>query len=574
MLLSGKTLTQHGLWGFGNALDAIEGRLLEGIKATGGFAKSRRELSRSLAGAFKTAPYLGHFRRGFLGFGTQALYGDFINFWCHGVSGSGKDTKVLQPMAVSLAGVSKAITCLKGDTYAILKPILEARGERVLNLNIGHMFEDQQQDSASYNPMHLLYDNFVRPGGLRDMTTDVTGFTKALNKMPKDSGEGNARFFNGGERRYMGLALQHELLTLGPDATLGGVLQLINDREALNHAALWLSGQLKKDDGSVACVNLHNSPLTQTQSAEDIDDYAEYLRGLASGAAAELGAQDTRTVDNFLAGSRQAFGTFDISTRGHLITKTSSFRFTEQKDAKAQPLTVVLTADSSRLEAQKPLMELVQFCMINEWKRHPNKQGVVYFFANEATNVETVSLPELLTFGRAINIRLAIFTQSIGSFRKMYGRDAVSTLISETDAKLFLPGIKEDEMLMLLSRVLGDKPILKRSYSNKTDRPFDSIGISVSEDAAPVRTPDQIRRMKQAILFLKDHRPAKVWLTSVASIWSIRKQMGVSPFFNKPYLLWPKLFLWKLWPYAPVNILKRSIQSFKSNVVFTRRSHA
>lgn len=576
MMLSGAKIAQDGFWRLGNALDALAARIPEDIKASAGWAKNIRALT-GLNKSGGSAPYWGHFKKGFLGFGTQAIYADFINTLVLGVSGSGKDTTSLQPLALSLAGQSKTITCLKGDTYHTLGKALEKFGERVVHLNIGGVFDELESPKDTYSPMDMLCDDYDRAGGLKDITSDVTEMTLQLDKLSKNSGEGNAKFFNFGNRRYAGLAMQAECLVKGRNATLGGVLQLLNDRDALTSMALWMAGRLEQEDGSLAQIPIEESHWASNQSSEDLANYKEHLRGEASGVADELMAQDTRNVDSFLAGARQALGAFNITTRAHQVTKSSSFRFAEQKED-GQAVTVILTADSSRLKAQQPIMEMIQFCMLNEWKRHPNKQKPVYFLANECTNIEIYDLQSLLTWGRAYSIKLVLFIQSISAFRKTYGADAVSTLLSETDAKLILKGLKEPEALKMVSAMLGDKPIMKRNYSAQTNNPFELGGYTMQEESRPLKTPDEIRRIKKTIFVYQDNFPAQIIMTSIASIWPFRRKMGNSPYFNKPYLLRIKLCLWRHVPWTPQNILRRFIKTVRKRLSTTfklwRKPHA
>lgn len=555
MLYSGTKLSAPAFWQMGRMFDGMAARLIENPSANARWVKFRWQIRKHLVKSGKAA-FLGTMRRGILGFGRAAIYASFINMLCLGPAGVGKDTKVMQPMSCALAGHAQTIACSKGDTDPTLGDALRSLGVDVESLDIGGVLEGI--NSATYNPLHLILDAYLRRNGssLADITADVDQMTMLLSKLAKEAENGNAKFFNFGERRIVGWAIQYLIMLHGPDATLGDVLQLINDKEELKTAALYAAHQLEQEDGTLAGLPIDQGYWADEHDAADLQAYMEYFKNLSAGIADELMANDTRTTDNFVTGARQALGAFNITTRSHKVTKTTSFRFADQKK-KGSNLTVILTMDSSRLQAQKPIMELIQYCMLTEWKRAPNKSKHVYFQANECTNIEIFDLQSLLTWGRAYNIKLILYVQSLAAFRKMYGKDAVSTLLSECDAKLFLPGIREQESVTLVSKLCGMTSRIVRSHSGRSDDPYGVDGVSFKEEKKPLMSEEKVKHMKHAVLIIGDH-VVRVWLTSISRIVRFRTMMGVSPYFNKPYLEFPTLILWRFIPWTPANIMRRT----------------
>ena len=272
---------------------------------------------------------------------------------------------------------------------------------------------------------------------------------------------------------------------------------------------------------------------------ESVEAYIRYFRNLGTKVANLLGSSDSRTSDSFLTGAQQAVESFNITTRAHKNTQRSTFRFAEQKDEGAPPVTVFLMADASRIEAQKQVMGLIQWCMLTELKRHPNHKKPVYLIADEATNLKVHGLEDLLTWGRGFGIRILLIFQSLAAFRKTYGKDALATLQNETEIKLFLPGQKDPETLTLLEQsYLGQQSYVAVGRNGNLSAPdYWVSGTDYREDGRPLMTIDELRRTSKAILFLRRCRPILADLPPIAAIHPFRDMIDINPFHGKPFRL-------------------------------------
>ena len=291
-----------------------------------------------------------------------------------------------------------------------------------------------------------------------------------------------------------------------------------------------------------AQMPIHESPWVSLHDAEDVENYITYYRGLAAGIADLLGTEDSRTADSFITGAQQALARFNITTRAHKKTKRSTFRFAEQKEGD-QPTTVFIVADASRINAQKQVLGLIQWCMMQELKRHDNKERPVYLLADEATNFKLHDLGSLLTWGRGYGLRLHLFIQSFSAFRQVYGRDTLNILLSETEIKQFLAGQREPETLELIEKILGQQSIIAKGHSGNRDRAFGVDGISYREDGMPLMSADEGRRTDKAVLIVKRNRPMQPDLPVIAAIDPFRKMIGINPFHGKPFLKPVKLHI-------------------------------
>ena len=267
------------------------------------------------------------------------------------------------------------------------------------------------------------------------------------------SGDDN-KYLRDGGCDLMAFAEQLCVLIHGYDATLGHVEQILNNRQDMLNHALWVCGRLAmKDEESgetpgkgkqtilyAQPMRIEDSKWVSRHDPKDVENYINYFRGVAAKVADLIQETDNKSpYTSFVTGAQQALHSFNITTRAHKRTKKTSFRFSEQKEGR-RATTVFLVVDPTRINAQRPVLGLLQWCMFTELKRHENKQRPVYLIADEATNFKLHDLDTLLTWGRGYGLRIHLILQSFSAFRKVYGKGALSTLLSETEIKQFLAG--------------------------------------------------------------------------------------------------------------------------------------
>ena len=291
-----------------------------------------------------------------------------------------------------------------------------------------------------------------------------------------------------------------------------------------------------------ARMPIEASPWAGRHDPADQANYIAYYRGLAAGIADLLDTEDSRTADSFITGAQQALARFNVATRAHKKIKRSTFRFAEQKEGE-KPTTVFIVADASRINAQKPLLGLLQWCMMQELKRHPNKDRPVYLLADEATNFRIHDLGSLLTWGRGYGLRLHLVLQSFSAFRAVYGKDTLNVLLSETEIKQFLAGQREPETLDLIEKILGQQSIIAQGHSGNREKGFGVDGTSYREDGKPLMSADEVRRTNKAILIIRKNKPMLTDLPSIAEIEPFRRLIDINPFHGKPFLKPVKLRL-------------------------------
>lgn len=293
-------------------------------------------------------------------------------------------------------------------------------------------------------------------------------------------------------------------------------------------------GRMPLEDSEWANDGLHDP--------EDVANFITFYRAMSERVVKLLTDTDSRTADPFLEGAQQMMiSKFGIATRTHKITKRSTFRFADQKEGE-RPTTVFVVVDPNSLKAQGPLISHIQWCAEQEWKRHPDKQRPVYFVADECANFKLRDLGSLLTFSRGFGVRIHLFLQNFSSFRAAYSDETLKTVLSESEIQQFLPGNREQEVLEYISKKLGETSLMTRS--RRGDRHQGGLGIDgvdYREEGRPLLTPDELRRLDKAVLFIRRNRPALVHIIPYAAIDVFRKIVGIDPFHRKKWRLPVKL---------------------------------
>ena len=239
LIVSGAAFLSEGLWYLGNVLDRKSAQIPTGQKGTSDWVQTREEIADDLI-ANDWGPYWGKFN----GRGIIADIGS--NSVVIGTTGSGKGVGMVQPNILTIRG-SKIIPDFKGENAAIMARVLRERGENVYCLNIGEVFTDILGETAYYNPLCLIADNYNRPRGLQDISDDVHEVCKQLDPEPvgSDNQNGN-QYFRNGSRGLIGFAMQMCILVDGYNATLGDVAAMLNDKQSLLRHAKWACGRLEK----------------------------------------------------------------------------------------------------------------------------------------------------------------------------------------------------------------------------------------------------------------------------------------------------------------------------------------
>lgn len=446
-------------------------------------------------------------------------------------AGSGKGIYTVVPSIMSIRH-SKVVADFKGELVCMCKAALEKRGERVRVLNPGNLWSDIVGHGDSFSPLDIIADDITRSGGLRDVMDDLREMCAQILPEPGDKDTDNS-YFREGSRRATADAVLFEVMVDLHDATLSSVALLLENRTCLGDMARWVAGVDIEDkphpDGPFP---IEHTEWAKVHDSRDVAEFAALIRARAQNLIALMSGGDNRTWDSFITGAQQSLAPFAFGRLAPAMGR-STFSMNDLKEGR-KPTTLFIVADASRMEAYKAFIGLMQWCYTTAVKRHPKKERPVYFILDEATNYKVNGLENLLTWGRSYGLKLHLIFQDFGAFERAYSKTALDTLLSETEIKQFLPGQRSPKTLELISKqMLGDQTVI----ATGTSRTIDQFGLNenVSEAARPLATPDEIWRMQQGILFVRQYRPILFEPVSYAEIEPWRSQVGINPFHGKPF---------------------------------------
>lgn len=297
---------------------------------------------------------------------------------------------------------------------------------------------------------------------------------------------------------------------------------------------------------------------------EDAGNLIDNYVGEAARVVHLLSDADARTADPFLEGAQQAMRKYRAAGRGHKVMGGSNCRFAELKEGD-KPTTFFIIADANAMTAQGDLIALVQWCMTQEIKRHPNKHRPVFLLADEASNFKIDKLRSLITYARGYGLRLHLFLQNFSAFRDAYDQETLNTLLSEAEIQQFLPGTREPEILQYIQAKLGEQSVVvRRRRGGRTQGQFQMDSVDYSEEARPLMTAAEIALCDKAILFIRRHLPALVDVLAYAAIHPWRVLVGIDPHHGKPFRLRVKLRLKRRGP-PLLSRLKSLLRSSKGD---------
>ena len=349
LVLSGAAVISAFFRFVARIFDFLEAKTPKGNKGTSGILKSLREIIDDLIKE-GDGPYWGALN-------GIPIFADFVsNAMTVGPAGAGKGQCQVLPNLLFIRE-SKIWVDFKGELLTCTKLPLEARGEKVHALNYGGLYTDILGPSASYNFLDPIIDNFETPGGLADVTSDLTGFTKQLSPNPvKAEGGGENKYFLEGERDLIAYVINQNILVKHRRANLGDVSYMMNDVQALLREAEWVCGRARlkmpgSDEVITSIMPIENLPWVKNHDKEDVENFIEYHRGTAAALCDLIEATDSRTFDSFITGARQALRPFNKTTRAHKVSQKSSFRVYECKEGE-NATNVAVIVDASRIEAQ------------------------------------------------------------------------------------------------------------------------------------------------------------------------------------------------------------------------------
>ncbi len=389
----------------------------------------------------------------------------------------------------------------KGTLSVMTKALREKQHKQeVFVVNPAGLYLDKLGTPARYHPVWIVLDDWLESHRHKDLMADAHAMAFQLYPEPLTKGENS--FFRNGSRKILVFGIVFLVTHYGAEkATLSELLSLIR----------------KIKDLIEACRIASSSTILNGELA----DIAEEL-------LYKLTAQDTRQVDSFLEGAIQSCIAFAPS--GHLAESTSTcdFRF---RDLKESPATVYLVADPTKGKVFAPWLGLMGWAAITELTRCQNIDPVL-FLLDEATNFKIEGLSQNLTGLREFGIRVWFVIQELEEYARVYGRESLETLLSQTEVKQIF-GVQNQKTAELVSRMLGEHGVKSTNFNIGTYN-SDPVTQSVNEHARRLLTPDEVRRFADTILFIRNLPPIHAIKTGYHQVkpWSNSDWVAANPLFG------------------------------------------
>ncbi len=388
-------------------------------------------------------------------------------------AGSGKTVSLTIP---ALCHVQHSIVAFdfKGTVACMTKELRITQHQQDVHcVNPAHLFTEKLGIPARYNPMQILLDNWANPQRHKDLIADAQDM--ALQLYPDPASQGENQYWRQGSRKILVFILVFLVILKGETfATLSHALRLLRNGHMIKEACY-----------AAACSEVLDGELAD----------------MATDLLTKLEAQDTRQVESFLEGAIQCMQAFAPSGWLAESTSTCDFRF---KDLKDKPTTVYLIADPTKMKVFAPWLGLMGWAAITELTRCHNTKKVM-FLLDEATNFKIANLPNALTGLREFGICVWFVIQELEEYSRVYGREALETLLSQTEVKQIF-GVQSQKTADLVSRMLGEHTVKSPSF-NLGHYTTDPVQHSVGEHSRRLLNPDEVRRFADTILFIRNHAP-------------------------------------------------------------------
>lgn len=404
----------------------------------------------------------------------------------------GKTTASVIPALVHNIGMSRLVADMKGElAVQAADMIAREHGHDVLVLNPGQKFD---LPNAGYNPMQIILDDLEYTP--EDAIADARSLSLQLH--PEPAGGSREPFWGNGTRKILTIGIVGLCILREPEeANLSSLFVALNDDEALEE-------------------------LLSDASQSDV------LGGELSALARNVRNtwhENSKRFESFREGAIQSLVPFGPSGRLAASVQHCEFRF---RDLKAEPKTIFMVCDPSRADVFAPWVGLMVWAALRELIREDNAIPV-RLILDEFTNYHLPGLPSMLTALAGYGILCTMVVQELEEIARGYGREALTTIMSQSDVKQFF-GVASLDTARLVNAMLGDQEVSSESFGmgqNVSDIPSLSIGRA----RVPLLTPEQIRRLPEdeQIIFVKNLPPIRAMKVGYQEIEPWRDQVAANP---------------------------------------------
>ncbi|MCR9087543.1 MAG: type IV secretory system conjugative DNA transfer family protein [Rhodobacteraceae bacterium] len=440
----------------------------------------------------------------------------------------GKTTGFVMAALAHDIGTSRVVADMKGELAAQTARLIEERqGQKVIILNPAHKFG---MGNAAYNPLQIILDDLENAP--EDAIADAWSLAFQLVATPP-GGDRDPFWPNGTRKLIVFVVVALCVLRDSLDANLPRPFAVLGDNNEFERLL------------AEACTS---------------DALGGELANLATNIASSW-EDNPKHLESFREGAVQALVAFGPSGRLAPSMAHCDLRFS---DLKREKTTLFLVCDYSRMDVFAPWLGLLIWAALKELVRSDDATPV-QFILDEFTNYRLSGLPNALTALGGYGVRCWMVVQELEEIARVYGREALATILSQTDVKQFF-GVSSFETASLVSRMLGEEEISSESFG-MGGAPGDMPSLSIGRAKRTLLTPDQVRRLPddEQILFIKNLPPAKALKAGYHEVSPWRMEVANNPLHGgKRYLGKVKMRIRRgraLATRAGTRILKRARRS-------------
>ncbi len=412
----------------------------------------------------------------------------------------GKSTSFVMNALCHDIGTSRLVADMKGElAIQTIKLIESQHGHSVLVLNPGQKFD---LVNAGYNPLQIMLDDLEFAP--QDAIADARSLAMQLH--PEPSGGSHDPFWGNGTRKLLGFV----------------IVALCALRE-IEEANLTCAFATLSDDHAFSRLLIDAS-------------HSNVLGGELSSLSRNITAtqdDNPKHFESFREGAIQSLVPFGPSGRLATSVQHCDFRF---RDLKNQKMTIFMICDPSRADVFAPWVGLMVWSALKELIREDNTIPV-HLILDEFTNYKLTGLPNALTALGGYGIRCLMVVQELEEIARVYGREALATILSQTDVKQFF-GVASYDTAQLVSRMLGEYEDVSENIGLGNE-PGAMPSLSVSKTRLPLMPPEEIRRLPEdeQIIFIKNLHPIRALKVGYHEIAPWRAQVAPNPLHrNVPFL--------------------------------------
>lgn len=426
-----------------------------------------------------------------------------------GPAGSAKTSAVIVNILMG-SSESALITDIKGELWMITRDHRsKAYGHRVMKVD-----PKDPDNSIHINPL----DDVAREVEADDPAalSRIRGIVFQLLPDPKGGGGSNEVFYKGARVLIVTVVLAVIIVMPPKHRNFATVYRMLSDLDLL-HDLLEKASKSKALNGEIA-------DMARTAHAMFFGD-----------------GNNAKTAESFRINALQALEAFGPGNYLARITSNSTFHFSELKTTKASVYLMIDYANSEVLGAFSGLLQhLAADAMVAEGTNKP-----VLFCFDEFTAAPMRKLVKVLVLLRSAGVRVVMATQDLNEIERVYSKEDLETIISETYIKQFLAVIRSKKTLEWLASYLGEITVTVSSFAMGKDGAQESL----SRAARKLITEDELRRLPEdaQVILYGNNKPILAKKVQVFAISKWRRTLGINLSYGKKRKLLPVEVRFRWW---------------------------